>query len=130
MAMLSPVVICAVTLVAGMSGDEAQPGRDGNYTWEVASVEGTEWTGKLGGLLFTIRFERGGVVCYTLLGAKMRDLTWKQQDNVIVMRAINGYSEFRLVIDGQRLRGEGHNKANENWKLDMKSSGRTSKPCK
>src|SRR5262249_20522250 len=120
----------ATALVPATPGEDALPGRDGNYELEPNSVVGTEWKGKLGLQTWIIRFERGGTLRYTLDGLGARDVSWIQQGNVVTMRANNGYSEFRLVMDGNRLRGEGHNKANENWKLDMKYSGTISKPGK
>jgi hypothetical protein len=119
----------AATLPSAASADDPLPGRDGNYTLEGAVIEGTKWSGQLGtnGPALVLRFERDGVVCYTILGANCRDLSWRQQGNLILMKANNGYSEFRLTIDGNRLRGQGHNKAGENWQLDMKLAGPISK---
>jgi hypothetical protein len=127
---LTSLVLLAAALVPAAPGEDALPGRDGNYELEPNSVVGTVWKGKLGSQVWIIRFQRGGTLSYTLDRFGARDVSWKQQGNVVTMRANNGNSEFRLVIEGQRLRGEGHNLAGEHWQLDMKYTGTIKKPWK
>lgn len=121
---LTPFVFLMVSLVPG-SGDDNFPGRDGAIQFEGQELLDTEWKGTLGamGQPIVIRFERGGVACMTMRGRTMRSMSWNQQGSVLSMKATNGYSEFRLVLDGQRLSGEGHSRGGQHWAMDLKYAG-------
>jgi hypothetical protein len=117
---LTPLALLIAVATPAAAADEPPPGRD-DYQFEGVSVVGTEWKGELGRHgPFTVRFEKGGVVCYTLLGSTIRDMTWKQEGGSITFAPGNKYSEFRVVVRGDRLVGEGLSQAGEVWKLDMK----------
>jgi hypothetical protein len=120
----APFVLVLIAAAASAGADDPLPGRDGSYQFESATVEGGIYEGELGMHgSFILRFEKGGVVRYTLIGATMRDLSWRQEGGVLHMWANNRYSDFRFTIQGNRLVGEGRNQGGEVWNLNMKRTG-------
>ena len=125
---LGPFALLLALAAPAAAADDPPPGRESGYQFDAASVEGTEWRGELGQHgPFVVRFERGGVVRYSLVGATLRDMNWRQEGGTVYLAANNKYSEFRLTVRGDRLVGEGRNQGGEVWKLDMKSAGRIPK---
>jgi hypothetical protein len=122
---LGSLALSLAFLTPAIGADDVQPGRGGDYQFAGSeNVEGTEWKGALGQHgPFVVRFERGGVVCYSLVGSTLRDMNWRQEGGTVYMAANNKYSEFRLTVRGDRLVGEGRNQGGEVWKLDMKRVG-------
>jgi hypothetical protein len=121
---ITPLALILIVAATSAGADDPIPGRDGAYQFDTASVEGGIYEGELGMHgSFILRFEKHGVVRYTLIGSTMRDLSWRQEGGVLHMWANNKFSEFRLTVQGNRLVGDGHNQGGEVWKLDLKRTG-------
>jgi hypothetical protein len=102
------------------SGGDPMSGRDGNYDFEGASVEGTVWAGRLlpdDDSIF--RFERGGVLWIRYFGNASRMGTWKQDGSSIYIEVNMKYAEMRGVLRGDRMTGEGGNRASLKWTFDV-----------
>jgi hypothetical protein len=123
---LSPLLLALASLAPAASGDDALPGRGGDYQFAgTASVEGTVWKGETGPghQIFIVRFERGGTLCYTSPSGTWRNGTWKQTGNAIYLEMNKRYAEYRGVMRGDRITGEGGNIANMQWTWEVKRAG-------
>ena len=123
---LSPLLLALASLAPAASGDDALPGRGGDYEFAgTENVEGTVWKGETGPgqQIFIVRFERGGTLCYTSASGTWRNGTWKQTGNAIYLEMNKRYAEYRGVMLGDRITGEAANKVNASWKWDVKRVG-------
>jgi hypothetical protein len=105
------------------SGDEAAPGRDGNYALAGCNVEGTMWEGKTDFGVFIVRFEPGGVLCYTSGSGTFRNGTWQQHGATILLEMNGHYSDYRGEIRSDHIHGDAINKVGQHWKWDVKRAG-------
>lgn len=119
------VVLLFVTLAPAASGDDALPGRDGAYEFAgVATVEGTVWKGETNpGEVFIVRFEKGGILCYTSPSGTFRNGTWTQKGNAIYLEMNQRYAEYRGVLAGNRLTGTAGNITGLTWTWSVQRSG-------
>ena len=122
---LSPLLLALASLAPAASGDDALPGRGGDYEFAgTENVEGTVWKGETRpGQIFIVRFERGGILSYTSPSGTWRNGTWKQTGNAIYLEMNQKYAEYRGVMRGDRITGEAGNVANANWTCDVKRAG-------
>jgi hypothetical protein len=122
---LYALALALASLGPAASGDDALPGRGGDYDFaDSDTVEGTVWKGETHpGQIFIVRFEKGGVLCYTSPSGTWRNGTWKQTGNAIYLEMNKKYAEYRGVMRGDRITGEASNIANSNWTWDVKRVG-------
>jgi hypothetical protein len=122
---LSPLLLALVSLGPAASGDDVLPGRGGDYEFAgTENVEGTVWKGETRpGQIFIVRFERGGILCYTSPSGTWRNGTWKQTGNAIYLEMNQKYAEYRGVMRGDRITGEAGNRVNDQWTWDVKRVG-------
>jgi hypothetical protein len=120
---LASLTLLLATLSPAAPGDEALPGRDGNYQIAGISVEGTMWEGQTDFGIFIVRFESGGVLGYTSGSGTFRNGTWQQKGNVILLEMNGHYADYRGVIRGDHIGGVAENVTGTHWKWDVKRKG-------
>jgi hypothetical protein len=125
MTTIYPLALFVATLGPAAPGGDGIPGRDGSYELTgTESVEGTMWRGETTpGAIFIVRFERGGILCYTSPSGTWRNGTWKQNGSAIYLEMNQKYAEYRGVIRGDRIAGEAGNVNGDNWTWDVKRDG-------
>src|SRR3954452_14857177 len=109
---MTSTLLLALVSLAPSAADDALPGRDGSYRLTgIDKVEGTVWKGETRpGALFIVRFEPGGVLCYTSPNGTWRNGTWKQEGPAIYLEMNQRYAEYRGKIEGDRIVGDAVNK--------------------
>lgn len=120
---LSALALLVAVASPGASGDEALPGRDGDYALESVIVEGTTWEGKTDFGPFTVRFERGGILSYRTSGGTFRNGTWRLKGDVVYLEMNNHYADYHGAIRGDRISGAATNVKGMNWKWEVKRTG-------
>ena len=115
-----------LAVLSPAAGDEALPGRDGRYHFAPnEQVAGTMWRGETSpGGIFIVRFEHGGVLCYTSPNGTWRNGTWKQDGAAIYLEMNKRYAEYRGVLRGDRIVGEASNQPGARWTWTVKHAGR------
>jgi len=80
------------------------------------SVAGTIWAGTdVDGEPYEYHFQEGGVLGYKTPRYYDTDGTWKQDGNSIYMEVNHKYAERQGTITGNRMQGNGWNKAGRRW---------------
>ena len=120
---LAALALLLATLAPAAPSDEGVPGRDGSYELAGSNVEGTMWEGNTDRGVFIVRFERGGMLCYTSPSGTFRNGTWTQNGNVILLEMNGHYADYRGEMRGDRILGEASNKPGMKWNWNVKRKG-------
>lgn len=118
---MTHAMILLATFAQAVSNDDALPGRDGNYDIETSSLVGTVWEGKI---VFDdtsiVRFDRNGVLRIKYFGQTNMQANWRKQGDTIIIEINNKYVECQGKLHGERMTGTARNKADPDWKWEMK----------
>lgn len=121
-ALLPLAVLLLLAGAAPGANDDSLPGRDGNYEFEMSSLIGTVWEGKI---VYDdtsiIRFDPKGVLRIHYFNQNNLQASWRQNGDKIVIEINNKYVECEgRLLHNDRMLGTAKNKANSNWSWEMK----------